>query len=190
MKCTRARGWWLRRSASRRRLTSADEPVRLAPCGRPASTTSASRRETWKSRPASTRRSSGWERIPVARLRPARLLWLQVGDVQLHLLLDRGGTRRPPESPSRPDDRRLRGVPTSDPRARVGRLTFGWSLVELPSGQVQLYFRDPGGNLIEWNWPYVETLILLEVPGADAAGRPDPAVGGVGTRRALPLSLL
>jgi hypothetical protein len=29
--------------------------------------------------------------------------------------------------------------------------TFGWQLVELPSNQVQLYFSDPAGNLIELN---------------------------------------
>ena len=62
-------------------------------------------------------------------------------------------------------------------RARTD-VTFGWSLVELPSGQVQLYFRDPGGNLIELNWPDVGTLDRSKYPDADAAGRPDPAVGG------------
>ena len=35
---------------------------------------------------------------------------------------------------------------------------FGWNLVELPSRQVQLYFRDPAGNLIEVNWPDADTL--------------------------------
>ena len=30
---------------------------------------------------------------------------------------------------------------------------WGAELVELPSGQVQLYFHDPAGNLIELNWP-------------------------------------
>ena len=31
------------------------------------------------------------------------------------------------------------------------RKTQGWHLNELPSGQVQLYVRDPGGNLVEIN---------------------------------------
>jgi hypothetical protein len=35
---------------------------------------------------------------------------------------------------------------------------WGWNLVELPSGQLQLYFRDPAGNLIELNWADVAAL--------------------------------
>jgi hypothetical protein len=41
---------------------------------------------------------------------------------------------------------------------------WGAELVELPSGQVQLYFRDPAGNLIELNWPDVETLDRSRYP--------------------------
>lgn len=36
--------------------------------------------------------------------------------------------------------------------------TFGDPLVELPDGSVQLYLRDPAGNLVEVNWPDVTTL--------------------------------
>ena len=49
-------------------------------------------------------------------------------------------------------------------RSARADVTFGSSLVELPSGQVQLYFRDPGGNLIELNWPDVETLDRSKYP--------------------------
>jgi hypothetical protein len=31
-------------------------------------------------------------------------------------------------------------------------------LFELPSGEVQMYFRDPSDNLVEIDWPDVETL--------------------------------
>ena len=41
---------------------------------------------------------------------------------------------------------------------------FGWQLVELPSRQVQLYFRDPAGNLIELNWPDADTLDRSRYP--------------------------
>ena len=100
------------------------------------------------------------ERIPTPDFGQP-VCWLRVGDVQLHLLLDPEAAPR--SAPPRPDDRRLRRAPTrrSAPRADV---TFGWSLVELPSGQVQLYFRDPGGNLIELNWPDVETLDRSKYP--------------------------
>ena len=29
---------------------------------------------------------------------------------------------------------------------------------ELPSGEVQMYLRDPGGNLVEIDWPDARTL--------------------------------
>jgi YD repeat-containing protein len=35
---------------------------------------------------------------------------------------------------------------------------MGYHLYELPSGQVQMYLRDPGGNLVEINWPDAATL--------------------------------
>ena len=41
---------------------------------------------------------------------------------------------------------------------------WGNDLVELPSGQVQLYFRDPAGNLIELNWPDASTLDRSRYP--------------------------
>jgi hypothetical protein len=53
--------------------------------------------------------------------------------------------------------------------------------VELPSGQVQLYFRDPAGNLIELNWAdassldrslYPELRVLAEhIPQTAESGR-------------------
>jgi hypothetical protein len=42
--------------------------------------------------------------------------------------------------------------------------TWGWQLVELPSRQVQLYFRDPADNLIELNWPDADTLDRSRYP--------------------------
>jgi hypothetical protein len=37
-------------------------------------------------------------------------------------------------------------------------VTMGHHLFELPSGQGQLYVRDPGGNLVEVNLPHVRAL--------------------------------
>ena len=101
----------------------------------------------------------GMERIPSPEFgRP--VCWLRVGDVQLHLILDTDAAPRTHHLGLTIDD--FDGTYAAI-RARADA-TFGWSLVELPSGQVQLYFRDPGGNLIELNWPDVETLDRSKYP--------------------------
>jgi lactoylglutathione lyase len=101
----------------------------------------------------------GMERIPAPDFaQPVR--WLRVGDVQLHLILDPDAEPRSHHLGLTIDD--FDGAYEAI-RARADG-TFGWSLVELPSGQVQLYFRDPGGNLIELNWPDVETLDRSRYP--------------------------
>lgn len=88
------------------------------------------------------------ERIPTPTFdRP--VLWLRVGDMQLHLFLDDG--------PAPP--RHHLGITIDDfdaayeaVKARASD-TWGYQLVELPSRQLQLYFRDPSDNLIELNFP-------------------------------------
>jgi catechol 2,3-dioxygenase-like lactoylglutathione lyase family enzyme len=83
--------------------------------------------------------------------------WLRIGDVQLHLF------KRDAEAPTyhhfaiAVDDfdavfRATREWKLHD------RDTQGHHLFELPSGQVQLYIRDPGGNLVEVNWADARTL--------------------------------
>jgi catechol 2,3-dioxygenase-like lactoylglutathione lyase family enzyme len=79
-----------------------------------------------------------------------RVQWLRCGNLQLHLFLDETG-----ETPSR----HHLGLTVDDFDAAYEAVAawtsseWGNDLVELPSGQVQLYFRDPAGNLIELNWP-------------------------------------
>jgi catechol 2,3-dioxygenase-like lactoylglutathione lyase family enzyme len=87
--------------------------------------------------------------------------WLRVGDLQLHLFLD--------ESGSAPNRHHI-GLTVDDfdsayqaIRARTDA-SWGSQLVELPSGQIQLYFRDPAGNLIELNWPDSSTLDRSRYP--------------------------
>ena len=86
------------------------------------------------------------ERIPTPTFE-SPVQWLRVGDMQLHLFLD----DRPAPS------RHHLGMTIDDfdtayqaVKARASAM-FGFQLVELPSGQVQLYFRDPNDNLIELN---------------------------------------
>jgi lactoylglutathione lyase len=86
------------------------------------------------------------ERIPSPTF-DLPVLWLRVGDMQLHLFLDDG------PAPSR----HHLGITIDDfdaayeaVKARASD-TWGYKLVELPSHQLQLYFRDPSDNLIELN---------------------------------------
>jgi lactoylglutathione lyase len=102
----------------------------------------------------------GMERVPTPVFETP-VQWLRVGGLQLHLFLDESG-----RAPSRHhlgltiDDF---GAAYEAIRAR-GSDEWGSRLVELPSGQVQLYFRDPGGNLIELNWPDAGTLDRARYP--------------------------
>ena len=87
--------------------------------------------------------------------------WLRVGNLQLHLFLEPHGA---------PPVRHHLGLTIDDFEAAYemvrGRTSSEWGadLVELPSGQVQLYFRDPAGNLIELNWPNASTLDRSRYP--------------------------
>jgi lactoylglutathione lyase len=101
----------------------------------------------------------GMERIPSPTF-PDPVQWLRVGDLQLHLFLDQ-------ETPSA---RHHIGITIDDFDAAYQAVKerasgqFGWRLVELPSRQVQLYFRDPSGNLIELNWPDADLLDRSRYP--------------------------
>lgn len=84
--------------------------------------------------------------------------WLQCDGAQLHLF----------ERDVEPPSYHHFGLTVSDfetvyRRAVEADCLANWgespaSLYELPDGAVQLYLRDPAGNLVEVNWPAVETL--------------------------------
>ncbi len=101
----------------------------------------------------------GMERIPTPTF-ATPVQWLRVGDLQLHLFVD--------DAPA--PKRHHLGITVDDFDAAYeavkgrGADTWGWRLVELPSGQVQLYFRDPANNLVELNWPNVATLDRSRYP--------------------------
>lgn len=42
--------------------------------------------------------------------------------------------------------------------------TFGNAVNELPDGAVQMYLRDPAGNLVEVDWPDVSTIDRSRIP--------------------------
>lgn len=93
----------------------------------------------------------GLERVPTPNF-GFHVIWLRVGDLQLHLF------DRDVEAPS---NHHL-GITVDDIDAvyakakKLGILdgrTNGHFLRELPDGGIQLYIRDPAGNLIEINYP-------------------------------------
>ena len=102
----------------------------------------------------------GMERIATP-LFETPVQWLRVGDMQLHLFLDETGS-----APSR----HHLGLTIDDFDAAYEAIRtrtdaeWGAEIVELPSGQVQLYFRDPAGNLIELNWPEARPLDRSRYP--------------------------
>jgi len=98
----------------------------------------------------------GLERLPTPTFGNP-VVWLRLGDVQLHLF-ERGEHEAP----------RFHhlGLEVDDFEAFYLRLTelgirdsdsLG-PVRELPSGEVQMYLRDPGGNLVEIDWPDARTL--------------------------------
>ncbi len=99
----------------------------------------------------------GMQRIPTATF-PEPVLWLRLGGQQLHLFQsDR----------NEPTLQHHVGIDVDDfdtvyARAKelgiLDTAAFGGSLRSHPTGWVQLYLRDPAGNLVEVDWPDVSTL--------------------------------
>ncbi len=98
----------------------------------------------------------GLERLPTPTF-SIDVVWMRLGDLQLHLFQ---------EGENSPTRFHHFGVEVDDFEAfytRVGELGIrdpAWvsSIYVLPSGEVQLYLRDPTGNLVEIVWHDVETL--------------------------------
>jgi catechol 2,3-dioxygenase-like lactoylglutathione lyase family enzyme len=107
----------------------------------------------------------GMERIPTPRF-DFPVQWLRVGDLQLHLFQD--------SDPAPP--RHHLGLTIDDFDAayqavqEISDEPFGMRMVELPSGQVQLYFRDPAGNLIELDYPDAGALDRSRYPELERLG--------------------
>jgi catechol 2,3-dioxygenase-like lactoylglutathione lyase family enzyme len=98
----------------------------------------------------------GLERLPTPTF-SVPVVWLRLGDRQLHLFQQREGET--------PQFHHI-GLEVDDFEAFYLRLEElgirdpAWfsSIYELPSGEVQMYLRDPGGNLVEIDWPDARTL--------------------------------
>jgi catechol 2,3-dioxygenase-like lactoylglutathione lyase family enzyme len=97
----------------------------------------------------------GMERLP-APLFEGPVCWLRLGDQQLHLFRSGG-----------PVPYHHFGVDVDDfeavylrakERGLLDERTWGSQLRELPDGSVQMYIRDPAGNVVEVDTPDVSTL--------------------------------
>ena len=98
----------------------------------------------------------GLERLPTPSFE-LPVLWLRLGEQQLHLFERGVEAPRYHHLALDVDDfeavyRRVTELGISD------RGTFAPDVRELPDGAVQLYLRDPAGNLVEANWPDASTL--------------------------------
>ena len=89
--------------------------------------------------------------------------WLRCGELQLHIF----------ERPDQPPQYHHVALTVDDFEAVYARAqelgifdraSFGAEMYELPDGAVQLYLRDPGGNLIEVDWPDIEALDRSRLP--------------------------
>jgi len=83
--------------------------------------------------------------------------YLRLGDLQLHLF------QRDTPAPEfhhigiNIDDFEAAYLKAKELGIRDGRSFFS-AIYELPDGSVQMYVRDPAGNLVEIDWPDVSTL--------------------------------
>jgi len=109
----------------------------------------------------------GMERIPTPKFPDGPVLWLRLGDQQLHLF------ERDTPAPMYHhlafdvDDfeavyRKARELGLLDAE------TWGDQIREHPAGWVQMYLRDPAGNLVEIDWPDAAGLDRSVVTGIRA----------------------
>lgn len=99
----------------------------------------------------------GMTRLPTPRFHEP-VLWLALGDQQLHLF------QRDDVEPPRAHHL---GIDVDDfetvyrkakERGLLDGATWRQSVRYHPAGWVQMYIRDPSGNLVEVDWPDVSTL--------------------------------
>jgi lactoylglutathione lyase len=99
----------------------------------------------------------GMERIPTPNF-AFPVQWLRLGDQQLHLFV-RDGTPPPQfhHVAFNVDD--FEAIYQQAQELSLHDTTAFFSQIyELPDGSVQMYIRDPAGNLVEIDWPEVNTL--------------------------------
>ena len=88
---------------------------------------------------------------------PFPVRWLRVGDLQLHLFQSDETAPSGHHFGLDVDDFEATYEKAREMGAQEKEGYFS-KVYELPDGAVQLYLRDPAGNMVEVNWPDVSTL--------------------------------
>ena len=96
------------------------------------------------------------EEIPAPDF-PFPVRWLRLGDLQLHLFQSEDLAPKGHHFGVDVDDfqETFEKVGEMDVREKEGYFSY---LYEIPDGAVQMYLRDPAGNMVEVNWPDASTL--------------------------------
>jgi lactoylglutathione lyase len=107
----------------------------------------------------------GMEEIPAPDF-PFPVRWLRVGDLQLHLFQNEEQAPSGHHFGLNVDDfeATYQKAQEMDVQEKEGYFS---NVYELPDGTVQLYLRDPAGNMVEVNWPDVSTLDRSIVHGIE-----------------------
>ena len=104
----------------------------------------------------------GMERIPTYNF-GFTTQYLRCGELQVHVFLLEDSIPHYQHFAIDVDDFHA----VYDAAKSVGALdntTFRNSVNELPDGSVQMYLRDPAGNLVEVDWPDIATLDRSRIP--------------------------
>ena len=96
------------------------------------------------------------EEIPAPDF-PFPVRWLRVGDLQLHLFKSEEAAPQGHHIGVDVDDFEATYEKVGEMGVREKEGYFSY-LYELPDGAVQMYLRDPAGNMVEVNWPDASTL--------------------------------
>jgi lactoylglutathione lyase len=120
----------------------------------------------------------GMERLPSPNF-SGHVEWLRLGDQQLHLFTSDGPAPRGHHLALDVDDFESVYLKARE----LGFLddgTFGAAVRELPDGAVQMYIRDPAGNLVEIDWPDVSALDRSVVTAISRLEDERPQTGDAG----------
>jgi catechol 2,3-dioxygenase-like lactoylglutathione lyase family enzyme len=98
----------------------------------------------------------GMERLPSPDFAD-HVEWLRLGEQQLHLFKDDDPAPKRHHIALDVDDFEAAYLKAKELGVLEER-TFGASVRELNDGAVQMYLRDPAGNLVEVDWPDVTTV--------------------------------
>lgn len=98
----------------------------------------------------------GMERLPSPDF-AQHVEWLRLGDQQLHLFHRETPAPEFHHIALDVDDFEAAYLKAKE-LGLLDEVSFGAAVRELPGGAVQMYIRDPAGNLVELDWPDVKSL--------------------------------